>query len=480
MENRVRSRYIVLTDIHPLGILPWSEPDDIESLHRLLLYSNEIDIEGIIACTSCFLKNGARPKDVHVITDLINTYGQVRKNLTIHAEGYPEASALHRVVCAGISEYGRKPGKGFASAKYNSNPGVNLIIDAVDKDDDRPLWIGLWGGANTLAQAIWKVEQSRSKSDLDRFLRKLRIYSISDQDMSGKWLRDRYGDRLFYIVTPSHGTRKGSRQYYLATWPGISADRNSHGSNDGKRKGGFDGANYDLVSNHWLSEHIISHGIYGAKYPKPVFIMEGDTPAFLGLIPNGLNYPEHPDYGGWGGRFNYCIPAPSPDLAPEKHPVWTSSSDTVIGQDAKSYSSPQATIWRWREAFQHDYAARMDWTISEQFSKANHPPVAKLIHDNMLIAYSGERVELNASNSYDPDGDILSFKWYVYQEAGNSSAAIEINHSHEAVAYFIAPDTPDNLTSVHIHVILEISDNGTPSLTRYQRVIVKVLASSSI
>jgi hypothetical protein len=46
----------------------------------------------------------------------------------------------------------------------------------------------------------------------------------------------------------------------------------------------------------------------------------------------------------------------------------TTSADTVDG-----HTSDQATIWRWREAFQNDFAARMDWTI-QPYAKANHAP----------------------------------------------------------------------------------------------------------
>ena len=76
-----------------------------------------------------------------------------------------------------------------------------------------------------------------------------------------------------------------------------------------------------------------------------------------------------PAYGGWGGRYVWRQPSG------ETRPFWTqggdsypgrdSSRDTVIGVDGKTYTSDQATIWRWRTAFQHDFAARMDWTIKD-------------------------------------------------------------------------------------------------------------------
>ena len=50
------------------------------------------------------------------------------------------------------------------------------------------------------------------------------------------------------------------------------------------------------------------------------------------------------------------------------------SQDVVRGVDGQEHVSDQATIWRWREAYQNDFAARMDWTVKD-FAHANHNPV---------------------------------------------------------------------------------------------------------
>lgn len=470
-------RYIAITDIYRNEEKPWAEIDDIQSLLRLLLYSNEIEMEGLIASTSCFYKKGAQQKDLDVILDIIDAYEQVKPNLDIHASGYPTAEYLRSISCVGIPEFGKRPGKGFAGEKYYNNPGVNRIIEAVDNDDDRPLWIGLWGGANTLAQAIWQAERSRSKEAFDHFLSKLRIYGISDQDKSSGWIRKQYGDRLFYIVSPSKGTFWGTKNYPLAAWPGIAGDHSKHGSVDGKIGGGFQGAREDLISKEWLQEHIVSHGVYGAKYPLPVFIMEGDTPAYLGLIANGLNEPEHPDYGGWGGRYRFYKPDKSQFHLEEKYPIWTNAWDTVIGVDNKQYTSPQATIWRWREVFQQDFAARMDWTISKEYDAANHYPVIKLNKENEITVKAGDEVMLDATKSYDPDGDHLSFHWFYYKEAGDCKEEINIINDHTPMARFQVPHVPNGRDHMTPHIILEVKDSGTPPLTRYQRIIVTVLPS---
>ena len=162
---------------------------------------------------------------------------------------------------------------------------------------------------------------------------------------------------LFYIV--SHSTEDGEESS-SATWTGIAGDKYYRNA---------PGADFTTVSNTWLDENVRSKGFLGETYPYYIFIMEGDTPSFLGLLNNGLASYRNPGWGGWGGRYIFRQPFG------ESQPIWTqggdcfpgkpNSRDTVIGVDGQSYTSDQATIWRWRKAFQHDFAARMDWTLKE-------------------------------------------------------------------------------------------------------------------
>lgn len=157
--------------------------------------------------------------------NMVNVYC----NLKVHSAGYPTPDKLRACSCCGIRAYGKREGKGFAQKKYMNNAGVSNIIYAVDKEDERPVHIALWGGTDTLAQALWTVEVTRSSSG-----------------------------------------------FYKATWPGISADLFTHGSEDGYTKGGFTGADTNLISNEWLAKNVQNHGAYGAVYPASVFIMEGE------------------------------------------------------------------------------------------------------------------------------------------------------------------------------------------------------------
>lgn len=248
-----KPRVIVLTDIS-------NEPDDEESLVRYLVYANEFETEGLIATTSVWLRETPR---LDLIQRHIKAYGEVRDNLLRHADGYPAAGELMRAAKMG------QRGFGMEDVGYGkSTDGSNHIIEVVDRPDDRPVWVCVWGGANTLAQALWDVKYTRSAEELNRFVGKLRVYTISDQDDSGRWLRITFPE-LFYIVTPSSVDH---REYYKATWTGISGDRHY-------KNGPFH--HFELVDNPWLIEHIITnHGPLGGLYPKLEYIMEGDTPSF--------------------------------------------------------------------------------------------------------------------------------------------------------------------------------------------------------
>lgn len=146
--------------------------------------------------------------------------------------------------------------------------------------------------------------------------------------------------------------------------------------------------------------------------------------------------------------------------------------DEVKGVDSLFHTSNKATLWRWREAFQNDFAARMDWTI-KPYKEANHPPKAALKHANAIKAKTGEKVTLSAEGSEDPDGNELTYQWIYYPEPGsyNQKDPLGINNWQAKSTFFIAPEVEKPET---IHIILAVTDKGMPALTRYQRVIVTV------
>lgn len=449
-----RVRIFILTDIE-------NEPD-AQSLVRFLTFANQFDVEGLVATTSVHQRDKTA---AWRIREIVGAYGQVRDNLEKHEPGWPTSEHLLSVVHEGRPAYGMA-----AVGETQDSSGSDALIAAADRNDPRPLWVPVWGGPNVLAQALWKVRATRSPEALAKFVAKLRVYTISDQDDSGPWIRKNFPE-LFYIVSP--GLHAGGA-YHFATWSGISGDR-FHAR--------FSGADFSLVDNPWLDRNIRRKGPLGAQYPHTEFLMEGDTPSFLGLVRNGLNIPERPDWGGWGGRYELYTPRKQKwHLEAESRPIWTDAEDEVIGADGNWHTSNHATIWRWRSAYQNEFAARMDWTVKPR-AEANHPPVPKLGHAAQFTAKRGEPVQLSAEGSSDPDGDALSYEWFYYGEAGTFTTSnartgqpIDVRNFDQPKASFVVPSSrvmpPGTGT---IHIILAVTDHGTPRLTRYARVIINVV-----
>ena len=458
-----RQRVIVMTDIA-------NEPDDQMSMVRFLVYSNQFDVEGLIATTSTWMKNRVRPD---VLQTLVVAYNEVRPNLIRHEPGFPAADALRAVIASG------QPGYGMAAVGSDKlSPGAELIVKAAEKDESRPLWVLAWGGANTLAQALVHARATRTAAQLDALVARLRVYAISDQDDAGAWIRREF-PALHYVGVPS--TQDGE-QYYLATWTGISGDRFYKNA---------PGADFTTFTDDWVNASIRSKGPLGRHYPMPCCIHEGDTPSFLGLIDNGLASSMSPSYGGWGGRYvwrtYYGETRPSWTQGGDSYPGRDSSRDTVIGIDGRSYTTDQATIWRWRTAFQHDFAARMDWTVNDA-KHANHNPILVVNGSGgkapvPIDAVVGAPVTLDATGSRDPDGNALRYRWFFYPEAGTGIPG-------QPVASGRGPREPaDRVTLANeatarvsvtarvagkAHIILAVEDDGSPTLTSYRRIILTV------
>jgi hypothetical protein len=449
-----KNRAIILTDIE-------ADPDDTESMVRLLLYSNVIDIKGLIATTSTHQRKNVYPESIKKV---IRAYGKVQPNLMKHEKGFPNADLLLGIVKQGLAEYGMQ---GVGDGK--DSQGSEWIIKILEEKDERPLWVCVWGGPNTLAQALYKIK--KTKADAKKLIAKLRVYTISDQDDSGIWMRKNFPD-LFYIVSPGG--------YETSTWGAITEVA--------------PGLNSEVISNKWLAQNIQQgHGPLGAIYPDVGYGMEGDTPSWLSLIPNGLNDPEHPDRGGWGGRYELYRPEFSTlntkgftggvPVEDEPRAIWTNAIDKYVPYvfnefgrgvrtDTVSIENNRVTLWRWREDFQNDFAARMDW-CTKSFKEANHPPVPKLGQPDKITVKSGEIFSLDASGTTDPDGDNLSYLWFQYPELGIYKKIIKFLWAENLYKTFIrAPEVEKEETTVFI---LKVTDKGKPPLSRYKRVEVKIL-----
>jgi hypothetical protein len=117
----------------------------------------------------------------------------------------------------------------------------------------------------------------------------------------------------------------------------------------------------------------------------------------------------------------------------------------------------------------------MDWCVTPDRRAANHAPLA-VVEPSLTTAKPGSRVRLQAGASRDPDGDKLSWRWFIYKEAGTFEGEIPLTTPSSDTVEFVAPAVTEPRT---LHVILEVTDDGQPPLTRYGRAVVTLVPVAS-
>ena len=442
-EVQLKPRLVVCTDIAPGDV----EPDDMESMVRLMAYADSYEIEALI--TTVGWNCDPYPTEwKQYLTRVIEAYRKDVSRLMVRSGqkgflsleqengqqkmGYwPSADYLSQRAVMGSQNGGIK-----AVGEENDSPGSNLLIRLADEDDARPIYVAAWGGANTLAQAIWRVKQTRTENEVRAFVRKFRIYTITDQDMayanrmnlaysSHMWLRQEFKDDLQFIWD------EGAWQEQC-----------------------------ELGKRHWKQhvDNIQGHGALGSEYPTYKWGVEGDTPSFLYVMPNGLNDPEDPTQAGWAGYHERGISLDSLTMA------WNSWQEPVrsisVGYKRRFYPDEL-----------NDFMARMQWA-AEGHGNRNPRVVVngkKGLTPIVIHAKAGKVVRLDASRSTDPDGDALSFQWWQQPEIGGAQLSIQ-GADQKAASIRILDDAQGK----RFHVVCEVHDNGPFHLVAYRRVIIIV------
>lgn len=458
-----KARIIVTSD---------GEIDDECSMVRFLLYANEWDIEGIITSSSQYHWRGHKWAGDDWINPYLDAYAKVYPNLILHDKDFPKPEYLKSINFLGNVD---------AEGEMDSiTPGSQHIVKVLlDQSDDRPIWIQAWGGTNTIARALKTIEEEHPDK-MDYVADKLRFFFIWEQDNTyQKYIKPQWGKYNIPTIICD--------QFWAVAyqWDKIMpADKIQYFRSDWMKQ--------NILENHgplcslyeaYKGDNDNEGFIAGDAKKQGDFRSEGDSPAFIYTIPTGLRSLESPDYGGWGGRYVNVRSNTWLDAVPETNYTYPEGrwyTGTAWGRNymRKEYPKNQdlmnayfKPITQWADALQNDFAARADWSI-KSYDNANHAPVVILKNKLDITAKIGSKIKLDATNSFDPDGDQLTYSWWQYEDASSYKGVITINNSRKSKAKFTVPKNTNKGQTIHI--ICEVKDSGTPQLTRYQRVIVSI------
>jgi hypothetical protein len=482
-HDHAKPRTVVTTDM---------EQDDLASLIRYLLYTNELDTEGIVYTSGRFHWAGDgrgtefflpgreyttpqtswRWTGTRTIQDqVLPAYAQVYPNLRRHDPEYPTPRELLSKVKIGNIE--------FENDMAEDTEGSDLIRDLLLDRDPRPLYLQAWGGTNTIARALKSIEDRYSGAP--RWDRVKAAVSEKAVILASGFQDETYAQ---YIAPNWPDIRVENMQAGYATW-GYNCDFDGDGVNTR-------GLPQDRVyfSGAWIRENI-QIGPLGSLYRSwldgqsmpgdhldifgdpelaeegwcpPLgpydFLSEGDNVAYNMLLDTGIQAPENPRLGGWGGRAT--LTSASPEL-------WTMvpTETDATGAEVEDY-----TTLRWAGAAQNDFAARMQWTLTPRYRDGNHAPEVRIAAGDTLRVRPGTTVTLRARTA-DPDRDRVATRWWQYLEEGTYPGVVTVaGRGHGRAAVTVPADATRGQT---ISVILEGTDDGGFPLTRYDRVILRVV-----
>ena len=480
------------------------ELDDNNSLIRLLLYSSDLHIEGLIYASSGFHWKGDGKgtkwsvpnreynrfglslcpceswrwgKDERFIHDIVDEYTKVYPNLKLHNPDYPSPAELRAKI-----RYGNINFDGDIST---DSPGSDLIKSLILDDKPGQLYITAWGGQSTIARALKSIQDQYQYTLQWEMIRKkiagkvVLLPSGDQDDTYATYIRPNWPDIEYrqFRNGPNYGygaqlrATKEDSVFLTSAWMNENiSSRGPLGSiyrvwGDGKQMVKDDKLDYFGLTGY-TNEQLKQMGyiVWMPVQPKGSWLGEGDNHTFMNMLGNGLRAYESGYYGGWGGRSEQTMKEMTFAIAD------TSAQGMVNALSSMSGGSAKSSYPNFFPAAQHDFAARMKWSVTPKFADANHEPVVRIHGPLKVVAYAGQQIKLFGSVS-DPDGNAVSVRWWHF-EMNDNKARLEIFSPAALETEVMIPK--DAILDHTYHIILEATDNGSPALTRYQRVIITV------
>jgi len=289
-----RPRVIVSTDVGG------SDPDDFQSMVHLLVYADVLDLEGLVSSPP---KGG---RATHVL-EVIDAYAHDYATLKADAPGYPPPDALRRITKQGAVD--PAPKQGFS----RPTEGSRWIVQRAGADDDRPLWVLVWGSITDVAQAV---------HDAPDIKRRLRVHSI------GSWNTRQDPAARDYLY-----------EHHKDLW-WVESDTTFRGMYMGGKQDG------DLGNRAFVDRHVKGHGALGDLFfRKKRDIKMGDTPSVLYLFRGD---PDDPTAPHWGGSFR---------KTDHGSHYWHDRTEPDLADHGKAGAK---TVNRWRADYLRDWQRRMD------------------------------------------------------------------------------------------------------------------------
>ena len=502
-----KPRVVVTTD---------PELDDSNSLLRYLLYSTDFRTEGLVYASSqfhwkgdgtgkkwsvanreyfrfglnlCPCESWRWAPDERFIDDAVDLYERVYPNLRVHRADYPMPALLRSKIRWGNVEFDGDISK--------DTPGSDLIRDLLLDDDPAPVYLLAWGGASTIARALKSIQDTFAGTADWPALRvkvsRKAILSLSgDQDDTyATYIRPNWPD-IRSLTTGQGGVSLGygtfvfasaeNAPYFSANWTRENvSSKGPLGAHyrvwgDGKQMVKDDRFDYFGLTGHTTEElRAMGYVVWLPPRPKGEFLGEGDTFTYLNLIDNGLRAHSDETPGGWGGRIavnpSYAGGAArAGDGAPAMSFDAFLKSLEAIGPEGPS-TRPPSPQPNFTPAAQNNFAARMKWAVTPSYAGANHEPTVTIRGSAHVDARPGETVRLDAITS-DPDGNAVAVRWWRWKHVDTYPGEVSLS---EPTALAVSLQVPGDATPGQtIQLVLEATDNGTPALTRYRRVIVSV------
>lgn len=483
------------------------ELDDNNSLIRFILYSAELDIEGLIYASSQFHWKGdgkgskwfvpGREYDrfkmnvcpctswrwaegERFIHDIVEAYEKSYPNLKIHHTGYPSPAYLKSKIRYGNIE--------FDGDYAKDTPGSELIKATILDNEPGQLFITAWGGASTIARALKSIQDQYEMTAQwdaikDKINRKVILLPSGDQDntlatyITPNWPRI---EQRSFRESPHYGygaqisANEVNAPLLTPAWMKANIlDRGALGQlyrvwGDGKQMVKGDKVDYFGLAGYSTDElKKMGYFVWMPPQEKGSWLGEGDNATFMNMLGNGLRAWESAEYGGWGGRATGTQRAATAMMDSE-----ATADEMATALSTRNASGVNAEV-PFPDLFphaQHSFAARLKWSVTPIFGNANHEPKVNIISPQKIIVSAKQKVKLYGVVS-DPDGNEVSVKWWQ-MPAGSYPGKVSINNANALEAELVVPD--DVKGGQTIHVILEVTDKGVPALSSYRRVVVEI------